>query len=386
MCMPLGFIIVNVIISLLFTTYFFFIIKRPFDCLKLEKQVKRPLIIALLLLVFIAGLDFRSFYFIILVQLVIWNGVFDVIHLLVTIVRKFTSKPLSHKILHIAYRSSLVPAVIVACFSLYGMHNMTQLERTEYTVKTRLKNDYKFLFLSDMHFDTIQEKSVFENVIEDLNKEDFDFVILGGDICDEGTSAESAREVFQQISKINSRFGTYFVYGNHDRQLYSEKRSYSLEEFAAMIKDNNITILQDEAAFINDEICLAGREDSSLDFVTGLHTRKTVPEILELNRENKPFVLMADHQPIKAEFKSFADELNGAEGLQISGHTHAGQIFPFGQIMKLFGGYVYGLYEENAKNNIITLIVSSGVTGWGYPVRTEEKCEYVVVQLSVIRE
>lgn len=376
--MNIGFLIVNAIIALIFTLYFFFIIRRTFNLLKLDKQVKVFLTIALLLIVFIASINFRTFYFIVVVQLVIWYLFFDVIHFFISTARKISQKSFSIRFFHIAYRSSLVPVIIVTALTLYGKYNMTQLHRTEYTVEAEgLSRNYKFLFLSDMHFDTIQEKSVFESKIDSINSEELDFVILGGDICDEGTTAESAAEVFEQISKIKSRYGTFFIYGNHDRQIYSDKPYYSIEEFENMIKENNIRILQDNASIINDDLVLFGREDVSAGF-SNKTPRKSVEDFIPEEALCTKYIIVADHQPKKSSVKECLDYRCG---LQISGHTHAGQIFPFGLFMKLFGGYVYGKYTEGDENSKIELIVSSGVTGWGYPMRTEKDCEYVIVNL-----
>lgn len=71
---------------------------------------------------------------------------------------------------------------------------------------------------------------------------------------------------------------------------------------------------------------------------------------------------------------------NNAQGvdLELSGHTHAGQLWPVGVLSELTGVLNYGEYqEENCK-----VIVSSGFTGWGYPIRTEEHCEYVLINVT----
>ena len=64
--------------------------------------------------------------------------------------------------------------------------------------------------------------------------------------------------------------------------------------------------------------------------------------------------------------------------MELSGHTHAGQLWPVGVLSELTGVLNYGEYqEENCK-----VIVSSGFTGWGYPIRTEEHCEYVLINVT----
>ncbi len=82
---------------------------------------------------------------------------------------------------------------------------------------------------------------------------------------------------------------------------------------------------------------------------------------------------MADHQPIES-------EENDAQGvdLQLSGHTHAGQIWPTGVLSELLGALNYGQYRTGGCD----VIVSSGIAGWAYAMRTGEHCEYVVVDLK----
>ena len=83
---------------------------------------------------------------------------------------------------------------------------------------------------------------------------------------------------------------------------------------------------------------------------------------------------MADHQPVEIE-ENIAQEVD----LQVSGHTHGGQIWPVGLLTELLGQYNYGNYSE--KNNF-ELVVSSGYTGWRYPIRTGKHCEFVMITVK----
>ena len=78
--------------------------------------------------------------------------------------------------------------------------------------------------------------------------------------------------------------------------------------------------------------------------------------------------------------KAVEELKNDAQGvdLDVSGHTHAGQIWPVGWLSELTGVLNYGEYQSGD----CKVIVSSGFTGWGYPLRTEGHCEYVIIHLS----
>ncbi len=268
------------------------------------------------------------------------------------------------------YGCGIIPIVVTAILFAYGFWNMNYVVRTEYDVATD-KNigNYKIMLITDTHYDTIQDTKVLKENVDKMNAENPDIVILGGDMVEENTSKEAMQEVFQILGKLESTYGIYYVYGNHDRQPYTESPSYTDEELENAILENGITILEDDYKVINEELILAGRADAAWG---NSSNRASVEEILsDVNREK--YIIMADHQPIEA-------EENNAQGvdLELSGHTHAGQLWPVGIFTELTGGFNYGEYQ---KENC-TVIVSSGFTGWGYPIRTEEHCEYVVINVN----
>jgi hypothetical protein len=177
------------------------------------------------------------------------------------------------------------------------------------------------------------------------------------------------QEVFQLFSELSSRYGTYYVYGNHDCQPYSSQPFYTEEELTQTIQNNGITILEDDYMEIGDDLILAGRADAGWGNSSGRASVETILKDVDMDK----YVIVADHQPIEA-----AENDAQNVDLQISGHTHAGQLWPIGLIMELSGDYNYGLY----KSGNCDVIVSSGFTGWGYPIRTEEHCEYVDIVLK----
>ena len=83
---------------------------------------------------------------------------------------------------------------------------------------------------------------------------------------------------------------------------------------------------------------------------------------------------MLDHQPYE-----FDDKV-GHVDLSISGHSHAGQVWPLGTIMELLSinDLNYG-YKQIKNSHFIT---TSGMAGWGFPIRTEKQCEYLIIEVS----
>lgn len=374
------FYILAQIVGALFATYSFFIVRRSLKFFNSDLSSKRILAVNLAsaFAVYLCCINPRSFTFIVVVQLVLCFAVMDVIRFLVFAAEKISGKNLRVKVFQTVYGSCLLPVAVVAVLSVYGAINMTQIYRTEYTVSSPfIRDSYKILFISDLHYGTIQNPRILEQHIEQFNKEDLDLVIFGGDLCDESTSFLSMQNMFDTLGQIKSRFGSYFVFGNHDRQLYSSNPQYSTADFEKYAQDSGIRILKDSGAIVAEDLAILGREDLSTDYFYK-KSRKSVTDFFPEEALCTKFLLVADHQPKKSAVREC---LSYRCGLQLSGHTHAGQIFPFGQILKLFGGYVYGKYTEVDESSKIDLIVSSGFTGWGYPMRTEQHCEYVIVNL-----
>lgn len=158
------------------------------------------------------------------------------------------------------------------------------------------------------------------------------------------------------------------INGNHDRQPYTDDRSYTDEELDNAITENGITILEDGYIEIQNNLIIAGRGDASWGNASG---RESSQEILE-GVDHGKFIIMVDHQPIEA----MENSEQGVD-LQLSGHTHAGQIWPVGVLSELTGVLNYGEYQKAD----CRVIVSSGFTGWGYPIRTEGRCEYVMISI-----
>lgn len=278
-----------------------------------------------------------------------------------------------YDILHRIYRLGFVPIVLFVMIMGYGYYNINHIQKTEYNVNTvKPIQDYDVVLLTDVHYDTIQNPSVLQNKIEEINALDADIIILGGDIVEEGTSKDKLEEAFAMFGKLKNKYGIYFVYGNHDRQPYTSERSYTDEQLEAAIERNGIQILKDQHVSINQDLILAGRDDAAW---SGKANRKSLREVfagVSQKERKKKFMLMIDHQPIEV-------EENGGQGvdLQLSGHTHAGQIWPVGIISEVTGILNYGIYQRGT----CRAIVSSGVAGWRFPIRTGEHCEYVVVHL-----
>lgn len=267
-------------------------------------------------------------------------------------------------------KSALIPILVGVIATVIGLVMMRHVVRTDYTVLTdRLESgeEVRILFLSDLHYGNSLHKAQLDKLVQIWNNENFDAVIIGGDLVDESTKPAEMREIVRALGSIQSRYGCFFIYGNHDRMEAGGRRTFSNDEFVSEMTANGIAVLEDEYAMISPRIRLYGRKDRS--------EHRTDMNSLTNMRETDGFLIIADHQPndLKKEAKAGAD-------LTLCGHTHAGQFWPIGLIHEPFG--FNDLYYGCRQYDGMTAIVSSGMSGWYAPVRTEGRSEYVVITVK----
>lgn len=276
------------------------------------------------------------------------------------------------------YRSGAVAAVIVAVIMGYAYWNMHRIVVTDYTVeteKTIQAEEIRIVFVSDLHFDTTMDEEKLKDCCMRMEQEQPDLVVLGGDIVDETTLLREAEQAFRALAQIDSTFGTFYVYGNHDKGTYSKACDFTQEELEQAIRDSGVRILEDETVILNDKLTITGRRDRS-GAVVGQTPRKNPQELFadlqQSGASSEAFHILADHQPREM-------EENAAAGfdLMLSGHTHAGQMWPVGLVTELFDKKTVNYGQKSFGN--MELVVSSGIAGWGYPLRTGKHSEYTVI-------
>lgn len=276
------------------------------------------------------------------------------------------------------WRSRLLPFFLSALIVLLGAVNLAHIRTTEYRLTPSsssaesLRNlpgqTLTAYVLSDIHADTIQNPEAVHRYLESIAAEKPDLLLLVGDLTDESTPKESMLQLFEWIGAVPTVYGIFSVDGNHDRQNYAESssRTFTSAEYSAAMKANGIRLLSDET-FETDAFRIIGRKDAS--------SRDRMPGnaiLTDEQRENRKYTILLDHQPNGGS----KDDWNDAD-LVLCGHTHGGQIFPAGLLIELFG-YNNGRYETDGK----TVIVSSGVAGWGFKTKTQGRAEGVRIVIT----
>ncbi|MBF7068591.1 metallophosphoesterase [Campylobacter volucris] len=212
----------------------------------------------------------------------------------------------------------------------------------------KLKENLNIVLISDVHLGKNLGEEFLKALIEKINALNADMVIIAGDLIDTDINKIHYLELLQNFK---SKYGTFYVYGNHEYYNGMEEISVKLKKL------QNFKILEDEGMEF-DNFTLSGTLDLSAE--------RLGYEASDINKvkqhiNNEKFNILITHQPKYV--KTY--DVTGFD-LILSGHTHAGQIFPFSLLVFLEQGFVYGLYELG-KNAL--LYVSSGAGFWGPAVR-----------------
>lgn len=256
---------------------------------------------------------------------------------------------------------SLISTLII---TLIGVVSVKVPKTTHLTVGTGEKT-LNIVALSDIHYASTGSILHLEKMVQEINDLNPDIVFLVGDIIDNEIEKLDKDYFIDNINKIESKLGVFAVPGNHE---YEYNGYYEVINF---FKETNIDLLVDDYVIINNEIVVLGRLDYIYD------DRARINEILDLDL-SLPLIVL-DHQPYEYEEAKDAGAI-----LQLSGHTHNGQLFPANWIVQLYSSFVYhcdkvnGLYQEND----FSLYVTKGYGTWGFPLRTTGRSEILQIDFK----
>jgi len=221
----------------------------------------------------------------------------------------------------------------------------------------------KIAMASDIHLGTLVGKRGAFRLVNMINGLNPDIILLAGDLVDEDLKPVIRRNLGETLKNLHAPFGVYAITGNHEY-------IGGAAEAVAYLSSHKIKFLSDTAELIDNRFYLAGRDDRDKSRFTGKQ-RKPLAEILKGIDPAYPVVLM-DHQP----FQLSKPEQLGVT-LQLSGHTHHGQIWPFNFITNAIYEVSWG-YKKIGNTHIY---VSSGFGTWGPPIRLGNRPEVVSITL-----
>lgn len=215
--------------------------------------------------------------------------------------------------------------------------------------------------LSDLHLTKKVDIGYLKIMVRKINEQKPDFVVFTGDLLQ--TKALRVKEQIEVFKELEAK--AYFVSGNHDVV-------YGIKELQAVMNGSNIICLDNKIEKLKikgAELQLVGLSDR-YSFLRGI--KRPIKELFSKLDPNLPTILLA-HQP-----KDIEHIGSHRIDIQLSGHTHGGQIYPISLLVKFFQPYFSGLYLYKKT----VLYVSNGVGYWGLNVRYKASSEIAVLTIN----
>jgi hypothetical protein len=220
--------------------------------------------------------------------------------------------------------------------------------------------------ITDVHVGATIGRSFVEDIVRRTNDLSPDLIAITGDLVD--GPVEQLRHLVEPLRNLRARHGVFFVSGNHE--YFSAPEGWFNE-----LPGLGIRVLRNERLTIGNaagSFDLAGIDDRSAIHYGGLGPRQALARALMGRDPRRELVLLAHQPSVIVEAEPFR------VGLQLSGHTHGGQIWPFGWLVRLQQPFIAGLHRRGDAQ----IYVSCGTGYWGPPMRLGAPPEITEIRLE----
>ena len=256
--------------------------------------------------------------------------------------------------------------LIVVGYGMYNANNI-QIKTMNITLPKKGSNltELDVAFLSDTHFSPITGYDKAEQIHQLLEGIKPDLILMGGDIIDDKAHHLIRHDIDKKLKEIKAPLGVITINGNHEFiNGYVESIDF--------IQRTGIKLLADSMMVIDNNLVIVGREDLSINRFANKKRKELTELMAPANALNLPVILL-DHQPFNLE----QAEQTGVD-LQLSGHTHNGQLFPANLVVQRIYEMAWG-YLKKGKTQYY---VSSGAGAWGPPVRLGSDAEIMLFKIK----
>jgi uncharacterized protein len=290
---------------------------------------------------------------------------FDIYRLLHLLARMLTQRPLADFTLSLRNFCTLAILFSFAAV-IYGYFEALHIRTEHVTVKTSKIPEkigrFRVVQISDVHLGLIVGKSRLKRILRKVEDARPDILVSTGDLVDgQMDDLEMLTDMFQNIP---TQYGKFAITGNHE--FYA-----GLDRALAFTKKAGFTILRGEGLTVSDLLTVVGVDDPARKRYLPDPAASEKALLEKMPREK--FTLFLKHQPV------ISSESLGRFDLQLSGHTHKGQIFPFNLVTKFYYRMHTGLSKINGD---ALLYVSRGSGTWGPPVRFLSPPEVTVIDIT----
>lgn len=254
--------------------------------------------------------------------------------------------------------TSMVITVVMLVTFIAGNIHYHNKSRQELHIKTKkhLERPLKLIMLSDLHAGFHNRRSEIGRWVDLINDEHADLILIAGDLIDGNVRPLLEQGTAQELRRLNAP--TFMCLGNHEYIT-------GIDKSLSLLHETGIRVLRDDTVTIHG-LTIIGRDDRSN------RTRKDVKNLTE-GVDTTRYTIMLDHQPFLLE----EAEQNNID-LQLSGHTHRGQVWPLNWVTHAMYECDYGSWKRGNTD----YYVSSGMGLWGGKFRIGTSSEYVVINLS----
>jgi hypothetical protein len=268
-----------------------------------------------------------------------------------------------------AFGFGLFIFLLISSILVYGTWNAQHPRNHRYDLTINKKagelKNLHLVMVSDIHLGMINQNSMLYGLVERVNALEPDIVIFAGDVLDENVEVFVEQKMADSFKQLKAKYGVFASLGNHE---YIGGHG---EEAIKYLGEGGVRVLRDASVKIADSFYVIGRDDASGGRFRGVQ-RSDLHTLVEPLDPSLPLILI-DHQPSKID-EGIAEGID----LQLSGHTHRGQIWPNHLITQRIFPKDWGLLEQGD----FKLIVSNGYGTWGPPLRVGNQPEIVDVYIQ----
>ena len=255
---------------------------------------------------------------------------------------------------------------LTATVSLYGVWNAWNVKTTHLEIPvSSLNKEIRAMHLSDLHIGHFRGKKFLKRVVSETNQQNVDVVFLTGDLFDGRYNLN--KDVISVLQELDARL--YFIEGNHEGYTGADTIKQMLRNAELRVLENEV-VHHDGLQVIGLNHLISEEGKSNMHATGRGPTIKSTLNTLQ-TEENKPTVLL-HHSPDGIEHA----HKHGVD-LYLSGHTHAGQLFPITYIAGLMFDYNKGLHTYKSTS----IFVSQGAGTFGPPMRVGTRSEITVIKL-----
>lgn len=288
-----------------------------------------------------------------------------------------TGSPVNRRIMAVLFLAA------ASGFSLYGIWNAFHPRIREITVAVRnlpqAWNNARVVQLSDMHLGNFHGMAFAERVIAKVNALEPDLILITGDLFD--GMGGPYRSFIEPLNRLRARKGIFFVTGNHEHYIGIRRAQALLRQLRLRVLDNE-TVEIDGLRIVGVSYPGIG----SLSEVAGVQNEKYPRKPMILMFHTPTDLRLKDGDHVDRHFSTYWMPDTSFEltrkldpDLQLSGHTHQGQLFPFPLLTRrLYRGHDYGMIRVGG----MMLYTTSGTGSWGPPMRSGTRSEVVLIRLK----